>query len=115
VGGVVIINLMLISVSQRVHEIGLRLTVGARPRDILGQFLLESLCIALAGGLLGAAAGVGIASLLAGTGVAVSRITWIPFAISILSCSLVAVVFGLYPARKASRLDPVAALREKRM
>jgi len=115
VGGVVIMNLMLISVSQRVHEIGLRLTVGARPRDILGQFLLESLCIALAGGLLGAAGGAGIATLLAWTGVAVSKITWIPFAVSILSCSLVAVVFGLYPAHKASRLDPVAALREKRM
>jgi len=115
VGGVVIMNLMLISISQRVHEIGLRLTVGARRRDILGQFLFEALLIALAGGLLGAIGGAGIASLLARTGVAVSKITWVPFAISILSCGLVAVVFGLYPAGKASRLDPVAALREKRM
>jgi putative ABC transport system permease protein len=114
-GGVVIMNLMLISVSQRVHEIGLRLTVGARRRDILRQFLFEAFSVAFVGGLLGAAAGVGIASLLAGTGVAVSKITWIPFAISIAACSLVAVVFGLYPARKASRLDPVIALREKRM
>jgi putative ABC transport system permease protein len=115
VGGVVIMNLMLISVSQRVHEIGLRLTVGARPRDILGQFLLEALGVALIGGLLGAAGGVGIASLLAWKGVAVSQITWIPFVISIAACSLVAIAFGLYPARKASRLDPVVALREKRM
>jgi len=115
VGGVVIMNLMLISVSQRVHEIGLRLTVGARRRDILRQFLFEALFVALVGGLLGAAGGVGVASLLAGAGVAVSKITWIPFVISIAACSLVAVVFGLYPARKASRLDPVMALREKRM
>ncbi|MBZ5496888.1 MAG: ABC transporter permease [Acidobacteriia bacterium] len=115
VGGVVIMNLMLISVSQRVHEIGLRLTVGARPRDILVQFLFEALGVALAGGVLGAAGGAGIASLLAWKGVAVSQITWIPFAISIAACTLVAVAFGLYPARKAARLDPVAALREKRM
>jgi putative ABC transport system permease protein len=115
VGGVVIMNLMLISVSQRVHEIGLRLTVGARSRDILGQFLFEALGVALIGGLLGAAGGAGIASLLAWKGVAVSQITWIPFAISIAACTLVAVAFGLYPAHKASRLDPVVALREKRM
>jgi putative ABC transport system permease protein len=115
VGGLVIMNLMLISVSQRIHEIGLRRTVGARQKDILGQFLLESLGVALAGGLLGAVAGVGIASLLAWRGVAVSQITWIPFVIAVASCGLVAVVFGLYPARKAARVDPVVALREKRM
>jgi putative ABC transport system permease protein len=115
VSGVVIMNLMLISVSQRVHEIGLRLTVGARPRDILGQFLFEALGVALIGGLLGAAGGAGIALLLAWAGVAVSKITWIPFVISIAACSLVAITFGLYPARKAARLDPVVALREKRM
>jgi putative ABC transport system permease protein len=114
-GGLVIMNLMLISVSQRVHEIGLRRTVGARQQDILGQFLFESLLVALTGGLLGAAGGVAVASLLAWTGVATSRITWIPFVTSIVACSLVAVVFGLYPARKASRVDPAVALRKKRM
>jgi len=112
---VVIMNLMLISVSQRVHEIGLRRTVGARPLDILWQFLFEALGVALIGGLLGAAGGAGIAALLAWKGVAVSQITWIPFTISIAACTLVALAFGLYPARKASRLDPVVALREKRM
>jgi putative ABC transport system permease protein len=115
VGGIVIMNLMLISVSQRTHEIGLRRTVGARQRDILGQFLLESLGVALVGGLLGALAGAGVASLLAWRGVAVSEVTWIPFAIALSACGLVAVVFGLYPARKAARVDPVAALREKRI
>jgi putative ABC transport system permease protein len=115
VSGIVIMNLMLISVSQRIHEIGLRRTVGARRKDILRQFLLESLGVALAGGLLGAVAGVGIASFLAWVGVAVSQVTWIPFVIAVASCGLVAVVFGLYPARRAARVDPVVALREKRM
>jgi putative ABC transport system permease protein len=115
VGGIVIMNLMLISVSQRVHEIGLRRTVGARQKDILGQFLLESLGVALVGGLLGAVVGVGIASLLAWRGVAVSQVTWTPFAIAIAACGLIAVVFGLYPARRAAQVDPVVALREKRM
>jgi putative ABC transport system permease protein len=112
-GGLVIMNLMLISVSQRVHEIGLRRTVGARQRDILGQFLFESLLVALAGGLLGALGGAGLASLLAWAGVATSRITWIPFVTSIVACCLVAVMFGLYPARRASRVDPAVALRAK--
>jgi len=115
VGGIVIMNLMLISVSQRVHEIGLRRTVGARRQDILRQFLLESVSVALAGGLVGAVAGAGIALLLAWCGVAVSRITWLPFSIAFVACGVVAVLFGLYPARKAARLDPVAALREKQL
>jgi len=115
VGGIVIMNLMLIAVSQRGHEIGLRRTVGARRKDILVQFLLEALGVALVGGLLGAVGGAGIASLLAWRGVAVSQITWIPFLIALVTCGSVAVVFGLYPARKAARVDPVVALREKRM
>jgi putative ABC transport system permease protein len=115
VGGIVIMNLMLIAVSQRGHEIGLRRTVGARRKDILGQFLLEALGVALVGGLLGAVVGAGIAAFLTWRGVAVSQITWIPFLIALITCGSVAVVFGLYPARKAARVDPVAALREKRM
>ena len=115
VGGIVIMNVMLISVSQRSHEIGLRRTVGARQKDILGQFLMEALGVALVGGLLGAAGGVGLASLLSWAGVAVSQVTWIPFALGIISCGLVAVVFGLYPARRAAQVNPVVALREKRM
>ena len=112
-GGVVIMNLMLISVSQRIHEIGLRRAVGARRRDILAQFFFETLCVALAGGALGGALGVAVATLLGWAGVAANRITWIPFAAAIAACALVALVFGLYPARKASRMDPAAALRKQ--
>jgi putative ABC transport system permease protein len=114
-GGVAIMNLMLISLSQRVHEIGLRRTVGARQRDILSQFLFEALFVSLAGGLLGVPCGIAVASVLAWTGTSTSAITWVPFAMSIVTCSLVAVAFGLYPARKASRLDPAMALRAKRL
>jgi putative ABC transport system permease protein len=90
----------------------LRRTAGARQRDILVQFLFEALGVTLAGGVLGATAGVIAAALLAWTGVATSAITWLPFAMSIVACSLVAVGFGLYPARKASRVDPAVALRK---
>jgi len=112
-GGVVIMNLMLIWVSQRVHEIGLRRALGARQRDILGQFLIEALCVTLGGGALGAACGVLGAALLSWAGVATSRISWMPFAAAMLACGLVALVFGLYPARKASRMDPAVALKTK--
>jgi putative ABC transport system permease protein len=112
-GGVVIMNLMLISVSQRVHEIGLRRAMGARQQDILAQFLIEALCVTLVGGVLGAAGGVLGASLLSWAGVATSRITWMPFAAAIFACGLVALVFGLYPARKASLMDPAVALKTK--
>ena len=112
-GGVMIMNLMLLSVSQRVHEIGLRRALGARQGDILAQFLIEALCVTLVGGVLGAAGGVLGASVLSWAGVATSQITWMPFAAAILACGLVALVFGLYPARKASRMDPAVALKTK--
>ena len=115
VGGVVIMNIMLISVAQRTHEIGLRRAVGARRGDIIRQFLFEALCVAVAAGLLGALLGAGLASVLAWNDAATSKVTWIPFLLSVVSCGLLAVAFGLYPARKAALVDPVVALREKRM
>ncbi len=111
VGGIGIMNIMLVSVTERTREIGVRAAVGARPRDILAQFLIEALVLALLGGLVGAALGLGVARLLA------ARFQW-PLLVrpdviflALGFSALVGVGFGLYPARKASRLDPIDALR----
>lgn len=111
VGGIGIMNIMLVSVTERTREIGVRMAVGARPRDILTQFLIEALALSLIGGLIGVALGIGVAMQLA------SQFSWpllvrTDIALMALGVSaLVGVVFGLYPARKASLLDPIDALR----
>ena len=111
VGGISIMNIMLVSVTERTREIGLRVAVGARRRDIRWQFLIEALTLALVGGLvgafLGAAAAIAIA-LKAGWPVLIS-----PWTI-ILACGFagfVGISFGLYPAHRAARIDPIVALR----
>jgi putative ABC transport system permease protein len=111
VGGVGIMNIMLVSVTERTREIGLRMAVGARRSDILYQFLVESLTLSIAGGVVGIATGLAVAEELS------SRFAW-PLlirpqviVIAVGFSALVGVGFGLYPARKASRLDPIEALR----
>ena len=111
VGGVGIMNIMLVSVTERTREIGLRMAVGARRSDILYQFLIESLTLSIAGGIVGIATGLAVAEQLS------SRFAW-PLLIrpqviiiAVGFSALVGVGFGLYPARKASRLDPIEALR----
>jgi putative ABC transport system permease protein len=111
VGGIGIMNIMLVSVTERTREIGVRMAVGAKPRDILMQFLIEALTLSLIGGVTGVALGIGVAMLLA------AQFGW-PLLIrtdialiALLVSALVGVVFGLYPARKASLLDPIDALR----
>jgi putative ABC transport system permease protein len=111
VGGIGIMNIMLVSVTERTREIGVRLAVGARPRDILQQFLVESVLLSSIGGLIGLALGVTGAYF-------VSRGMHIPYSVSPTACTvafgfaaLVGVVFGVVPARKASKLHPIAALR----
>jgi putative ABC transport system permease protein len=113
VGGIVIMNIMLVSVTERTREIGLRKAMGARSSDILRQFLIESSTIALFGGALGVLCGVLVATL-------VSWFTPLPSSVqlwSVISGLLVAVCvglfFGTYPASKAARLDPVVALRSE--
>jgi ABC-type antimicrobial peptide transport system permease subunit len=112
IGGIVIMSIMLLSVSRRTREIGLRRAVGARKRDILGQFLAESLCVTLMGCVVGLAGGVAAAYLLSETP---PKVTWVPVVVAVASCSLVALVFGLYPALKAADVDPVVALRSAEM
>jgi putative ABC transport system permease protein len=111
VGGIGIMNIMLVSVTERTREIGIRMAVGARPRDILAQFLVEALTLAVAGGAIGIVLGVVAAQRLA------AQFGW-PMLIrpdivvlSVAFSALVGVAFGIYPARKASRLDPIEALR----
>jgi putative ABC transport system permease protein len=111
VGGIGIMNIMLVSVTERTREIGIRMAVGAKPAHILAQFLIEALSLSTAGGLIGVGIGVGVATWLAG------RFHWPVLiqpdviGVSVGFSALVGVVFGLYPARKASQLDPIDALR----
>ena len=111
VGGISIMNIMLVSVTERTREIGLRLAVGARRRDIRRQFLAEAVALCLVGGALGIVVGIGGAALL-------SRLAgWAVFigpeavAAAVLFAALVGIFFGYYPAAKAARLDPIDALR----
>ena len=110
-GGLVIMNLMVASVSQRSREIGLRRAMGARATDISRQFLFEALFVALAGGAVGVAAGTAIAAALGAAGIASSRVTWVPFAVALVACVVIGLVFGIHPARRAARVDPAASLR----
>jgi putative ABC transport system permease protein len=111
VGGIGIMNIMLVSVTERTREIGIRMAVGARPRDVLAQFLVEALTLSCFGGIIGVLLGLFAANRLA------NHFNWPVLirpdiiAVAVTFSGLVGVVFGLYPALKASRLDPIDALR----
>jgi putative ABC transport system permease protein len=111
VGGIGIMNIMLVSVTERTREIGIRMAIGAKGRDILTQFLIEALALSIAGGAIGIALGVAASRLLAW------KAHW-PIVLSPAAVALafgfsaaIGIFFGFYPARKASRLDPIEALR----
>lgn len=111
VGGIGIMNIMLVSVTERTKEIGLRMAVGARPLDVMGQFLIEATTIALIGGLIGIAIGIGIAivtAMQAGWPLLIDPIVVVT---AFVFSGLVGIVSGFYPAFRAARLDPVEALR----
>jgi putative ABC transport system permease protein len=111
VGGIGIMNIMLVSVTERTREIGIRTAIGARGRHVLLQFLFEAIVLSVFGGIIGILAGIGGAMLFA-------RLAKWPMVISPVAILLafgvsatIGIVFGFYPARKAARLDPIDALR----
>ncbi|MBX7103291.1 MAG: ABC transporter permease [Gemmataceae bacterium] len=118
VGGVGIMNIMLVSVTERTREIGLRMALGARPRDILWQFLVEAVVLSCVGGAIGIAMGISASyAITAGLNAMLPDAHW-PFVVSVPAAIIalvfagcVGVFFGFYPARRASRLDPIEALR----
>jgi putative ABC transport system permease protein len=111
VGGIVIMNIMLMAVNERTHEIGLRKAVGARQRDIQRQFLFESIALTVLGSLLGVASGWSVATLVAAASPLPARITLWSVALAVGLGAGVGVLFGVYPASRAARLEPVAAMR----
>src|SRR5262249_11950607 len=114
VGGIGIMNIMLVSVTERTHEIGIRLAIGTRQRDILGQFLAEAVALSLLGGATGILIGWG-------TSVVITRLNAWPTSVTLNSvvtalccCLAVGICFGYHPARRAALLRPVEALRTER-
>ncbi|HEV8309820.1 MAG TPA: ABC transporter permease [Methylomirabilota bacterium] len=111
VGGIGIMNIMLVSVTERTREIGLRMAVGARSRDILAQFLVEAVTLAIAGGLVGIVVGLAASETIASIANWTTEIPAEAIGLAFVFSGAVGVFFGFYPARKASRLDPIEALR----
>ena len=111
VGGLVIMNIMLVSVGERTREIGIRRAVGARRKDILRQFLAEAVAITLTGGLVGVLIGVAGAAALSALKDMPTQVSWLAVAVAVVFSILVGIVFGVYPAKRAAHLHPVEALR----
>jgi putative ABC transport system permease protein len=111
VGGIGIMNIMLVSVTERTREIGIRLAIGAQPRDVLLQFLVEAVVLSLLGGIIGILVGSGVALLLPVVAGWTTVLPWNAIVVSFAVSAAIGMFFGIYPARKASQLDPIVALR----
>jgi putative ABC transport system permease protein len=113
VGGVGIMNIMLVSVTERTREIGLRLAVGARGRDVLRQFLLEAVILSLAGGLIGIAVGMVGTRTISDVFQWPTRVSTNAIGLAVGFAAMIGIFFGYYPARRAAALDPIEALRHE--
>jgi putative ABC transport system permease protein len=113
VGGIVVMNIMLVSVSERTKEIGIRMAVGARRRDILVQFLIESAVISGTGGIIGILFGLGLAKTVSAATSLPSTIDPVSIVMAIVLSTSIGLFFGIYPANRAAKLNPVEALRSE--
>jgi len=113
VGGIVIMNILLVSIRERVREIGIRRCFGARRSDITIQFLFESVLVSLLGGIMGVALGLGVSFGLERLNIIPTHITMEPFILSFVFCSLIGLIFGIHPARKAAFLSPEESIRSQ--
>ena len=104
-------NILLVSIRERVREIGIRRCFGARKSDITLQFLFESVLISLLGGILGIGLGLIISFGLQRFDIIPTQVTWEPFVLSFVFCTLIGLVFGIHPARKAALMNPEEAIR----
>ncbi len=111
IGGIVIMNIMLVAVTERTREIGVRKALGARRHDILLQFLIESATVSLAGGVIGVIGGIGVAKAITFAIDFPSSVQIWSVLVSLFVSASVGLFFGIYPAYKASALDPITALR----
>jgi len=111
VGGIGIMNIMLVSVTERTREIGIRLAIGAQPRDVMFQFLVEAVVLSVLGGIVGILIGAGVAVLLPVVAGWATVVPWNAIVLAFGVSAAIGMFFGIYPARKASQLDPIVALR----
>lgn len=113
VGGIGIMNIMLVSVTERIREIGIRMAIGARGIDILSQFLVESIVLSLIGGTIGILLGIGVSQLVANMAGWPAVVSYLSIVVSFGFSACIGIFFGFYPALQASRLDPIQALRNE--
>jgi putative ABC transport system permease protein len=113
VGGIVIMNIMMVSVTERTREIGIRKALGARKSDILMQFLVESATLSLTGGAIGVFLGASLALLVAAVTPLPAEVSMLAVALGLIMSTSIGLIFGIYPAMRAARLDPIVALRQE--